>query len=74
MIRKMSLLICRPESTHLGIVTESCSGINQALSIFLSFMIRFLVISFATLELVTGLAQDTSFKVLIIPLLFLNIK
>jgi hypothetical protein len=46
----------------MGIVTEECSGINQTLSIFLSFMISFLVISFTKLELVIGLASRSLFR------------
>jgi len=55
MIQKRSLFISKPESAYWGVDTENCSGINQTLSIFLSFIISLLVISFATRELVIGL-------------------
>jgi len=46
------------ESVNVGIVTENCSGKNQILSAFVSFVISFLVSFFTTLELVIGLGKN----------------
>lgn len=46
------------ESANVGIVTENCGGKNQILSVFVSFVISFLVSFFTTLELVIGLGKN----------------
>jgi len=52
------VFISKLESANVGIVTENCSGKNQILSVFVSFVISFLVSFFTTLELVIGLGKN----------------
>ncbi len=44
------VFISKLESVNVGIVTENCSGKNQILSIFVSFVISFLVSFFTMLD------------------------